>query len=416
MSNIPTADSPVIDLDFVRSQFPAFTEQSLDGWAFFENAGGSYASRQTIDRLHRFYTETKVQPYAPYPAASAGGQQMDDAYVRLAGIMNVGTDEVHIGPSTSQNTYVLAEAFRALWSEGDEIIVTNQDHEANSGAWRRLDDRGIIVKEWSLNPVTGMLDLADLQELISERTKLAAFPHCSNIIGHENPVADICSILRDAGVVSVVDGVSAAPHGLPDVDALGADIYLFSAYKTWGPHQGVMTVRRAVCDSLPNQSHYFNDGEITKRLVPAGPDHAQVAAMNGVVDYLDAVHEAHFDDGAPPDERGRRVHDLFRAHERELLTPLLDFLQSRNDVRILGPSDAAIRVPTVAVMPSKNPMDVAVALADHKVMAGAGNFYAVRVLQAMDIALDPGVLRLSFVHYTSHDEIDQLIAALDATL
>ena len=407
---------PSLNLDFVRSQFPAFAEQSLDGWAFFENAGGSYASRQTIDRLHRFYTETKVQPYAPYPAAAAGGQQMDDAYVRLAGIMNIRTDEVHIGPSTSQNTYVLAEAFRALWNEGDEIIVTNQDHEANSGAWRRLGDRGITVKEWSLNPVTGMLDPADLNDLITERTKLAAFPHCSNIIGHENPVAEISTILRDAGVVSVVDGVSAAPHGLPDVDALGADVYLFSAYKTWGPHQGVMTVRRAVCDSLPNQSHYFNDGEITKRLVPAGPDHAQVAAMNGVVDYLDAVHEAHFDDGAPPDERGRRVHDLFRAHERELLTPLLDFLQSRNDVRILGPSDATIRVPTVAVMPSKNPMDVAVALADHKVMAGAGNFYAVRVLQAMDIALDPGVLRLSFVHYTSRDEIDQLITALDATL
>ncbi len=407
---------PTLKLDFVRSQFPAFDQASLDGWAFFENAGGSYASRQTIDRLNRFYTETKVQPYAPYPAAATGGQQMDDAYVRLAGIMNVGTDEVHIGPSTSQNTYVLAHAFRALWNDGDEIIVTNQDHEANSGAWRRLGDRGITVKEWALNPATGMLDPADLQNLITERTKLAAFPHCSNIIGHENPVADICSMLADAGVVSVVDGVSAAPHGLPDVGTLGADIYLFSAYKTWGPHQGVMTVRRAVCDSLPNQSHYFNDGEITKRLVPAGPDHAQVAAMNGVVDYLDAIHEAHFDDGAPPDERGRRVHDLFRAHETKLLTPLLDFLNERSDVRILGPADATIRVPTVAVMPNKNPMEVAVALADHKVMAGAGNFYAVRVLEAMDIALDPGVLRLSFVHYTSADEIEQLMTALDATL
>lgn len=416
MSNTNTPNPPVLDIDFVRSQFPAFDQESLDGWAFFENAGGSYASRQTIDRLHRFYTETKVQPYAPYPASVTGGQQMDDAYVRLAGIMNVGTDEVHIGPSTSQNTYVLAHAFRSMWADGDEIIVTNQDHEANSGAWRRLGDRGITVKEWSINPITGMLDPADLQNLITERTKLAAFPHCSNIIGHENPVADICSMLRDAGVVSVVDGVSAAPHGLPDAGALGSDIYLFSAYKTWGPHQGVMVVRRSVCDSLPNQSHYFNDDAITKRLVPAGPDHAQVAAMNGVVDYLDALHEAHFDDGAPPAERGRRVHDLIRAHEVSLLTPLLDYLRDRGDVRILGPDDPTIRVPTVAVMPSKNPMDVATALADHKVMAGAGNFYAVRVLQGMDIALDPGVLRLSFVHYTSQAEIDQLITALDATL
>ena len=408
--------TPQLNLDFVRSQFPAFDQESLRGWAFFENAGGSYASRQTIDRLHRFYTETKVQPYGPYPASAEGGRQMDDAYVRLAGILNVGDDEVHIGPSTTQNTYVLSHAFRAGWEDGDEIIVTNQDHEANSGAWRRLADTGITVREWAIDPATGLLDPADVADLLTERTKLVAFPHCSNIIGYENPVAEICSTLADAGVVSVVDGVSAAPHGLPDVSALGADVYLFSAYKTWGPHQGVMTVRRAVCDSLPNQSHWFNNGEVHKRLVPAGPDHAQVAAMNGVVDYLDAVHEAHFDDGALPAERGQRVHDLFRAHETELLTPLLAFLRDRSDVRIVGPDAVDRRVPTVAVQPSKNPHQVAAELAEHRVMASAGDFYAVRVLQAMDIALDPGVLRLSFVHYTSMAEIDQLINALDATL
>jgi len=404
-----------LNLDFVRAQFPALDQGELQGWAFFENAGGSYACQQTIDRLHRFYTETKVQPYAPYPASAAGGALMDDAYRRLAGILNVGADEVHIGPSTSQNTYVLAHAFRAGWSDGDEIIVTNQDHEANSGAWRRLADRGITVREWKIDADTGKLDPQDLEELLTDRTRLAAFPHCSNIIGHENPVTAICRTLAAAGVVSVVDGVSAAPHGLPDVAALGADIYLFSAYKTWGPHQGVMTVKRSVCDSLANQSHYFNDGEITKRLIPAGPDHAQVAAMNGVVDYLDAVHEAHFDDGAPAGERGRRVHDLFRTHEERLLAPLLEYLRDRSDVRILGPDDTSERVPTVALVPTKNPQTIAAALADHKVMAGAGDFYAVRVLEAMGVPLDPGVLRLSFVHYTSVAEIDQLISALDAT-
>lgn len=407
---------PILNLDFVRSQFPAFDEPSLDGWAFFENAGGSYAARQTIDRLHEYYTKTKVQPYGPYPASATAGRQMDDAYVRLAGVLNVGADEVHLGPSTSQNTYVLAHAFRQLWTEGDEIIVTNQDHEANSGVWRRLAQTGITVHEWSVDPDTGMLDVAQLSGLLSDRTKLVSLPHCSNIVGHENPVADICAILRTAGVVSVVDGVSAAPHGLPDVAALGADIYLFSAYKTFGPHQGVMTVRREVCDSLPNQSHFFNDGEIHKRLVPAGPDHAQVAAMNGVVDYIDALHEAHFDDGAPPDERGRRVHDLITAHEHLLLGPLLEFLESRSDLRILGPTTLETKVPTVAVVPAGNPHDVAAALAEHKVMAGAGDFYAVRLVEAMGVPANPGVLRLSFVHYTSPSEVDQLITALEQSL
>ena len=411
-----SGNQPTLNLEFIRSQFPAFDQDSLEGWAFFENAGGSYPSRQTVDRLHRFYTETKVQPYAPYPASTEGGRQMDDAYTRLAGALNVGADEVHIGPSTSQNTYVLAQAFCAGWVDGDEIIVTNQDHEANSGVWRRLADRGIVVKEWGIDPDTGMLDPAYLDDLITERTKLAAFPHSSNIVGYENPVADICAKFAAASVVTVVDGVSAAPHGLPDVAALGADVYLFSAYKTWGPHQGVMTVRRSVCDALPNQSHFFNNGEINKRLVPAGPDHAQVAAMNGVVDYIDAVHEAHFEDGALPAERARRVHQLFRTHETMLLAPLMDFVNGDDRVRVVGPSSLENRVPTVALATKRNPHEIADALVDHKVMASAGDFYAVRVLDAMGIALDPGVLRLSFVHYTSMAEIAQLIEALDATL
>ncbi len=413
---VSAPDLPPFDLDFIRTQFPAFDQPTLDGWAFFENAGGSYASRQTVDRLTQFYTETKVQPYAPYPAAILGGQLMDSAHERLAGALNVATDEVHLGPSTSQNTYVLAHAFREGWSEGDEIIVTNQDHEANSGVWRRLVDGGITVRQWAVDPITGTLDLADLDELISERTKLAAFPHCSNVVGHENPVAEICKRLFEADVISVVDGVSAAPHGLPDVSALGADIYLFSAYKTWGPHQGVMTVRRAVCQSIANQSHWFNDGEITKRLIPAGPDHAQVAAMNGVVDYIDAVHDHHFDPHSNPAVRCDRVHQLFRAQEQELLAPLLDFLDQRVDVRLLGPNDPATRVPTVALVPSRSPLDIATELATHKVMAGAGNFYAGRLIEAMGVPSAPGVLRLSFVHYTSKEEIDQLINALDQTL
>lgn len=407
---------PELDLDFIRGQFPAFSEPSLEGWAFFENAGGSYPCRFTVDRLTDFYTKNKVQPYGPYPAATTGGQLMDDAFVRLAGALNVGQDEVHIGPSTSQNTYVLSKAFRELWDDGDEIIVTNQDHEANSGVWRRLGESGITVREWQVDPETGVLDPADLAELFTERTKLVSFPHCSNIVGHINPVADICAAVAAAGAISVVDGVSAAPHGLPDVDALGADIYMFSAYKTWGPHQGVMTVKRAVCHELPNQSHYFNASYMRKKLVPAGPDHAQIAAMNGVVDYIDAVHEAHFDDGAMASERARRVHDLFRATEQTLLTPLLDSLRNNPKARLLGPNDPVTRVPTVALHTERNPAEIAAELAENKIAADAGDFYAVRVIEAMGVPSDPGVLRVSFVHYTSPEEVARLSEVLTAAL
>ena len=167
---------------------------------------------------------------------------------------------------------------------------------------------------------------------------------------------------------------------------------------------------------LSNQSHFFNDGEVHKRLVPAGPDHAQVAALQGVADYVDLLHEHHYDDGAPAADRGRRVLDLMRAHETKLLTPLLDYLGGRDDVRLLGPGNPAQRVPTVAIATNRNPAEIATQLSDHKIMAGAGDFYAVRLIEAMGVPSDPGVLRLSFVHYTNEAEISQLITALDACL
>ncbi|HEX5784237.1 MAG TPA: aminotransferase class V-fold PLP-dependent enzyme, partial [Burkholderiaceae bacterium] len=144
-----------LDTEFVRQQFPAFQEPSLAGQAFFDNAGGSYACQQVINRLTRYYRETKLQPYGVHPASQAAGQAMDSAHERLAAYLGVRPEEVHLGPSTSQNTYVLAQAFAQRLQPGDEIIVTNQDHEANSGVWRRLARQGIVVKEWTMDPTTG---------------------------------------------------------------------------------------------------------------------------------------------------------------------------------------------------------------------------------------------------------------------
>jgi len=411
--------STTLDVDFVRSQFPAFSEPSLQGQAFFENAGGSYTCRQVIDRLHRFYTERKVQPYGHYAASQAGGAEMDEARTRLAALMNVETDELSFGPSTSQNTYVLAQAFAETLQDGDAVIVTDQDHEANSGVWRRLASRGMDIREWHVDPESGQLELDRLADILDERVKLVCFPHCSNIVGQENPVARIAAMAHAVGAVTCCDGVSHAPHGLPDIGALGTDIYLFSSYKTYGPHQGIMVVRRGLADRLANQAHFFNDDVRYKRLTPAGPDHAQVAACAGMADYIDALHAHHHGGEASPAERARAVAALQRRHEVRVLVPLLDFLGNRNDVRILG-SDridgATGRVPTVALHTARPAADVADALAAHGVMAGAGDFYAVRTIGAMGCDADAGVLRLSFVHYTTEAEVVQLMKGLDACL
>jgi selenocysteine lyase/cysteine desulfurase len=408
-----------LDVDFVRSQFPAFQSEALAGQAFFENAGGSYTCGQVIDRLTRFYTHRKVQPYAPYAASQLGGAEMDEARARLAAMMGVEGDEVSFGPSTSANTYVLAQAVRRLIAnEGGAVVVTNQDHEANSGVWRRLAEDGVEVREWRVDPQTGHLDLAALRGLLADgKVRMLCFPHCSNVVAEVNPVAEICAIARDAGAFTCVDGVSYAPHGFPDMNALGADIYLFSAYKTYGPHQGIMVLRRAVGEALPAQCHYFNAGSLYKRFTPAGPDHAQVAACAGMADYIDALYAHHVPDGvAGPLERNRVVHDLMRAHEVRILQPLLDYLAARNDLRLIGPRDAARRAPTVAVALDCAAEPVAAELAKHGIMAGGGDFYAVRPLKAMGVDVERGVLRLSFVHYTTEAEVARLITALDVVL
>ncbi|MEZ5892157.1 MAG: aminotransferase class V-fold PLP-dependent enzyme [Parvularculaceae bacterium] len=144
-----------LDIDSVRRQFPAFSEPSLKGQAFFENAGGSYMCGQVMDRLTRFHRERKVQPYYAFEASRLGGEEMDEARWRMAAMLNVDTDEVSFGPSTTQNTYVLAQAFAQMLKPGDAIIVTDQDHEANSGPARRLD-RGIEIREWRIDPETAI--------------------------------------------------------------------------------------------------------------------------------------------------------------------------------------------------------------------------------------------------------------------
>jgi selenocysteine lyase/cysteine desulfurase len=196
---------------------------------------------------------------------------------------------------------------------------------------------------------------------------------------------------------------------------MGPDIYLFSAYKTYGPHQGIMVIRRELGNLLPNQAHYFNADTLYKRFTPAGPDHAQVAASAGMADYIDdlAAHHGITGDAVA---RATGVHDLMRAHETALLQPLLDFLKDRNSARLIGPVDAAQKAPTVAVALNRPGAAAAEQLAAHGIMAGGGDFYAVRPLSAMGVDPERGVLRLSFVHYTTRAEVDKLLTALDDIL
>jgi cysteine desulfurase family protein (TIGR01976 family) len=407
-----------LDVEFVRSQFPAFNEPSLEGFAHFENAGGSYACGQVIERIDRYYRETKLQPYYGFEPSRIAGQQMDQARSRMASWLNVATDEVHFGPSTSQNTYVVAQALRQLLGPGDEIIVTNQDHEANIGVWRRLEAGGVVIREWRVDPETAELDSSDLDNLLNERTRAVAFTHCSNIVGSIHPVREWVDKIHAAGALAIVDGVSYAGHGLPDVDALAADIYLLSLYKVYGPHLGVMVMRSAVNQQLPYQGHFFNEDHPTDRFTPAGPDHAQIASVNGVIDYFEAVYSHHFGDGdADSAKKAADVSGLFQQAEHTNLQPLLDFITQKKGVRLIGKTRVESRAPTVSLtVEGREPGEIAAELAAQKIGIGNGNCYAYRLMEAIGIPPDQGVVRLSFVHYTTAEELGRLTGALEQIL
>ncbi len=415
--------SDEIDLHWVRSQFPAFSQTINDGQSFFENAGGSFACEQTVTALTNYYTETKVQPYSDFASSKRAGDEMDRSRERWAEALGVATSEVVFGPSTSMNTFVLADAFGQILGPGDGIIVTNQDHEANTGAVRRMAERrGLTMREWRTNPETGLLDIDEFEALLTPQTRLVTVPHASNIVGQENDVARITELAHAVGARVIVDGVSFVPHTIPDVAALDADVYLFSLYKTYSVHQGLMVVRNGTLDELPNQAHFFNAGFPDKRLSPAGPDHAQVAAAGAVLDYVTEFHTHH--GGAETDSLRTAcasASTLWRGHEDGLSKQILDQLSSNPAVRLLGPSslDAGFghRCPTIAFLPlTLEPSEVARRLVERGVQTSASDYYAVRVLEGLGLDPARGVVRLSFVHYTSQVDIDRALDALTDVL
>lgn len=410
---------PTLDLDFVRAQFPSFSHPETGEWAHLENAGGSYCPRQVVDLLTDLFAHGKCQPEWDFGPSVMASQAMARSRAVMAELFNAAEDEIHFGPSTSQNTYVLAKAMRPMWEDGDEIIVTNQDHEANSGAWRRLADTGIVVKEWRVDPETGLLDPAALDALITDRTRLLAVTHASNIAATINPGRDLADRIHAVGGHIVIDGVSYAPHALPDVAALDCDVYLYSTYKTYGPHLGLMYTRQSLLEQLDNQSHYFKEGHPAAYLTPAGPDHAAIGAVAGVVDYYDTLADHHGIAGADRRQRTAALFDVFGAHEQSIGEPLLELLLAKDTVRLVGAptADHAVRAPTFSFhVPGRTSASIYDALIAAKVSCGHGNFYAHRLMEGLGLDVDDGVVRLSAVHYNTPDEIARACEVLDREL
>ena len=405
-----------LDLDFVRSQFPAFKDPLCKDWSFFENAGGSYVPKQVIKRLNNFMISTKVQPYAEYPMSKIAGNNMDEATELFAKMINAKNKEIIIGGSTSINLYVLSNALKYSLKPGDEVIVTNQDHEANISPWRRLSEVGAIIKEWKINPKTAELEIETLENLLTDKTKIVAVTHCSNIVGTVNNLQKISELAHKRNAIVIGDGVSYAPHGFPDVKKLGVDFYTFSLYKTYGPHLALLYGKEEILKSLPNQNHEFLASNYPYTINPGGPNHEELSSLIGIYEYLMELYKHHFDnDNLSIREKINQLNKLIAEHEEEVANPIIDYISKRDDFKLIGRSSInnKNRAPTISfIVKNKSSKTVSDFLVKNKIATRNDNFYAWRCLKALKINTDDGVIRISLTHYNTEKEAQKLITIL----
>ncbi len=405
-----------LDINFVRSQFPAFEDPLCKKWSFFENAGGSYVPQQVIDQLNRFMVSTKVQPYADYPMSKIAGDNMDKATEIFAKMINAKSKEIIIGGSTSINLYVLSNALKYSIKPGDEVIVTNQDHEANISPWRRLVEVGAVIKEWKMNPKTAELEIKTLKKLLTKKTKIVAVTHCSNIVGTVNNLEEISKIVHKKNAIVIGDGVSYAPHGFPDVKKLGVDFYTFSLYKTYGPHLALLYGKEEILKKLPNQNHEFLKDTYPYTINPGGPNHEELCSLIGIYEYFDNFYNHHFTKtNKNIRNKVSKINQLISSYEEKIANPLLDYLSSNNDIKLIGKNKIQNknRAPTIAFFSNRISSKK---LSDHLVKNGIAtrndNFYAWRCLKALGVDTHDGIVRTSMVHYNSLDDVEKLINVL----
>jgi len=411
-----TLENIKLDIDYIRSQFPAFQDPLSKGWSFFENAGGSYVPQNVIDKLSEFMKSTKVQPYAEYPMSKIAGENMDKAIKAFSAMINANENEILIGGSTSINLYVLSKALKKFIKPGDEIIVTNQDHEANISPWIKLKEYGANIIEWKFNLENHELEIEELERIITKKTKILAVTHCSNIVGSVNNLKKISSIAHRNNIIVIGDGVSYAPHGFPDVKELDVDFYTFSLYKTYGPHLALLYGKEKILKDLPNQNHEFLEGQYPYTLNPGGPNHEELVSLLGIQDYINNVYNHHFDEKELPIlARVKKINDLISKHEENLANPVLELLSNNKKFNLIGKKRISNknRAPTISfTVKGRQSKEISNILVKNNIATRNDNFYAWRCLNALGIDNKDGVVRISIVHYNSMDDIEKLISVL----
>lgn len=410
-----SASAP-LDIAFVRRQFPALAGD----YVFLDNAGGSQALGRVIDRIADYLRTTNVQLGASYAISERASQRMQEAQRRMAAFVNAGRpEEVVMGPTSTLLVQLLAQAMRHQFAPGDEVVISRADHESNIGAWVGLEAIGVVPRVWELDQRSQRLELDGLERVMSPRTRLVAFTHASNIFGTIHPVSHITRFVHDRGAKVCVDGVAYAPHRLVDVAAWDVDYYVLSLYKVYGPHHALLYGKYEHLLELANLYHYFIPKDrIPYKLQPGNPNYELSWGSAGIVDYVEELG-THATADLAPRSLMQAAFASIADHEEALARRLLDYLASRPRVRVIGETtaDRAVRVPTISfVVDGIASPDVVRQIDALRIGIRFGDFHSRRLVDHLELQATGGVVRVSMVHYNTLEEIDRLIAGLDATI
>lgn len=378
-----------LDIAAVRSRFSAL-DRPL---AFFDGPGGTQCPDEVIDAISRYLRESNANVGAPYETSIRTVELVDLAHEKAAAFLECSAEEVAFGQSMTALNFLLTRALARTLQPGDEIVYTALDHDANVSPWLEIaHDLGITVR------VTGLtedleLDFADLEEQLSNRTRVVAFPVAANSVGTAPDVRRVVELAHSVGALAWADAVHFAPHGPIDVAAWDVDVLICSPYKFFGPHMGLAYGRRDLLASWrPYKVRPAADFPVGHRYEPGTAQHELLAGFVAAVDYVNSIGW-----------------DAIVSYERALGERFLAGLPDGIDLYGLRETDG--RVPTFCFnVPGRSPEEVAIHLAERDVAVWHGNYYAVETMR--HLGLEDGAVRAGIVHYNTEEEVDRLLAGL----
>jgi cysteine desulfurase family protein (TIGR01976 family) len=373
----------------VRARFSALQREL----AFFDGPGGTQTPDEVVDAIASYLRESNANVGGPFDTSRRSEALVTNARLAASGFLGCTPDEVVFGANMTTLNFALSRACAREWKQGDEVVVTRLDHDANVSPWLELaHDLGLAVRFADIHGDT-TLDLDDLAAQLSGRTRVVAFPWASNAVGTLVNVARVAELAHSVGALAWVDAVHYAPHGPIDVAAADVDVLVCSPYKFYGPHLGVAFARAELLERWrPYKVRPSADQPLGHRYETGTLAHELLAGFVAAVDYV-----------------GSLGWDAVADHERKLGQRFLDGLPE--SCTLYGLPSMAGRVPTFCVTVRGLTPDVAAErLAERGFAVWAGNYYAVEIMERL--GLPDGAVRVGIVHYNTAEEVDRLLAEL----